>query len=89
MIADKERMLLNVLATMEYAAVAFSGGVDSSLLLAASVEALGPDRVLALTADSPLLPREELATARQIAAHHPLSSQTAQECTEADPSAGT
>jgi uncharacterized protein len=68
MTADKERMLLNILATMEYAAVAFSGGVDSSLLLAASVEALGADRVLALTADSPLLPREELATARQIAA---------------------
>ena len=33
--------------------VAFSGGADSAFLLAASVRALGPDRVLAATAVSP------------------------------------
>jgi len=68
MIEDKERRLLGMVAALERAAVAFSGGVDSSLLLAVSIEALGAERVVALTADSPLLPREELATARQIAA---------------------
>ena len=46
-------------------AVAFSGGVDSSYLLAAAKDALG-DRVLALTADSPLIPRAELEEARAL-----------------------
>jgi uncharacterized protein len=47
--------------------VAFSGGADSSLLLAAAVRALGPDRVLAATAVSPSLPRRELLAARRFA----------------------
>ena len=47
--------------------VAFSGGVDSSLLLAAAVEACG-DGVLAVTASSPPIPRRELENARRIAA---------------------
>ena len=46
-------------------AVAFSGGVDSSYLLAAAKDALG-GRVLALTADSPLIPRAELEEARAL-----------------------
>ena len=46
--------------------VAFSGGVDSSLLLAAAVEACGP-KVLAATASSPIHPRRELDQARRIA----------------------
>jgi uncharacterized protein len=49
------------------AVVAFSGGVDSTALLAACVEALG-ERVVAVTADSPSLPRAELAEAQQLAA---------------------
>jgi uncharacterized protein len=48
--------------------VAFSGGADSAFLLAASVRALGPDRVLAATAVSPSLPRQELLAARRFAA---------------------
>jgi uncharacterized protein len=40
--------------------VAFSGGVDSALLAVAAVEALGPDRVLAVTADSASLGSGEL-----------------------------
>ena len=47
--------------------VAFSGGADSAFLLAASVRALGPDRVLAATAVSPSLPRRELLAARRFA----------------------
>jgi pyridinium-3,5-biscarboxylic acid mononucleotide sulfurtransferase len=50
-------------------AVAFSGGVDSSYLLAVCIERLGAERVVAVTVDSPLLPRDELETARQVAQH--------------------
>lgn len=41
------------------AAVAFSGGVDSSFLLKAAAEALG-DRAIALTAAPSFVPRREL-----------------------------
>ncbi len=41
--------------------VAFSGGVDSTLVLKAAVAAVGSERVLAVTADSASLPRSELA----------------------------
>jgi uncharacterized protein len=43
--------------------VAFSGGVDSSVALAAAVRALGPADVAAFTAVSPALPAAELAAA--------------------------
>jgi len=45
--------------------VAFSGGVDSALLLAAAVRGGGP--VLAVTMTSPLQPSGELETAREVA----------------------
>jgi len=48
--------------------VAFSGGVDSAVLLAVGVGALGPGRVVALLAVSPSLARDELAGARAVAA---------------------
>ncbi len=51
----------------ETLAVAFSGGVDSSVLLYAAQEALG-ERAAGLIADSPSLPRRELAEARAFAA---------------------
>jgi len=47
--------------------VAFSGGADSALLLAAAVRALGPDRVAAGTAYSDSLPRRERSPAREFA----------------------
>lgn len=47
--------------------VAFSGGVDSAVLLAVGVRALGPDAVLGLLAVSPSLARDELARARATA----------------------
>ncbi|MGB8381943.1 MAG: asparagine synthase-related protein [Dermatophilaceae bacterium] len=45
-------------------AVAFSGGVDSAVLLALAVQALGPNRVVAVLAVSP-----SLATVERKAAH--------------------
>jgi uncharacterized protein len=48
--------------------VAFSGGADSALVLAASVRVLGPHRVAAATGVSASLPARELAGAREFAA---------------------
>lgn len=47
--------------------VAFSGGVDSSVLLALAVRALGADHVLAVIGVSPSLPAAELTAARAVA----------------------
>ncbi|QDV08598.1 tRNA(Ile)-lysidine synthase [Planctomycetes bacterium Poly30] len=49
-------------------AVAFSGGVDSTVLLHAAREVLGRENGVGVIADSPSLPRAELAEAREIAA---------------------
>lgn len=49
-------------------AVAYSGGVDSTVVLAAAVRALGPGRAVAVIADSPALARGELTLARDTAA---------------------
>ncbi|HOK51167.1 MAG TPA: ATP-dependent sacrificial sulfur transferase LarE [Bacteroidales bacterium] len=48
-------------------AVAFSGGVDSTFLLAASKEAIGAENVTGITIDAPSLPRYELEEAQNIA----------------------
>ncbi|MCF7890671.1 ATP-dependent sacrificial sulfur transferase LarE [Candidatus Bipolaricaulota bacterium] len=47
--------------------VAFSGGVDSSFLLKAAVDFLGPDKVLAVTASSEAYPNHERKEARELA----------------------
>src|SRR5262245_21266399 len=48
-------------------AVAFSGGIDSTVVARAAHEALG-DRAVAVTADSPSVARAELDDARRLAA---------------------
>jgi uncharacterized protein len=55
------------IAGLKAVAVAFSAGVDSTLVLKVALEVLGRERVLAVTARSPSVPREELATAARIA----------------------
>jgi uncharacterized protein (TIGR00268 family) len=56
------------LAPLPGVLVAFSGGVDSGVVLAAAVRALGAERVVAATAVSPSLPAAERAAAAAFAA---------------------
>ncbi|MBX3397795.1 MAG: ATP-dependent sacrificial sulfur transferase LarE [Gemmataceae bacterium] len=65
-LSDKRDRLLAVLASLGRVAVAFSGGVDSAVVAKAAAIALGADAV-AVTADSPSVPRAELAEAVTLA----------------------
>jgi uncharacterized protein len=65
---EKIAALMERLAGLGSVAVAFSGGADSALVLAAAVRALGAAEVLAVTAVSESLAVEELAVAREFAA---------------------
>lgn len=63
----KYRSLLHDLCPLERVVVAFSGGVDSTLLLAAAKQVLG-DGVLAVTLATPYMPQAELEEAARTAA---------------------
>lgn len=66
-LAARRDRLLAILADLPGVAVAFSGGIDSTVVAKAAALALG-GRAVAVTADSPSVPRSELATARELAA---------------------
>lgn len=63
---EKLHRLNRSLVDLESAVVAYSGGVDSTLVLRLCRDALG-DRVLAVTAHSPTYPADELAPAIAVA----------------------
>jgi pyridinium-3,5-biscarboxylic acid mononucleotide sulfurtransferase len=66
--AEMESQLLGWFDRADRVTVAFSGGVDSSLVLAAAVRALGAEHVHAVTAVSESLPSAMLPIARDLAA---------------------
>lgn len=67
-IRRKYEDLRGSIASMGRAAVTFSGGVDSTLLLKVCIDVLGRENVLALTGVSPTYPRAEREEARALAA---------------------
>ncbi|GHV51093.1 adenine nucleotide alpha hydrolase [Spirochaetia bacterium] len=65
-IDGKYQRLLDIISSQGSAAVAFSGGVDSSFLCHAAAAALG-SRAIAVTIVSPMLPKSEIECAADIA----------------------
>lgn len=63
---EKRDRLLAILGDFSGVAVAFSGGIDSTVVAKAAALALGPNAV-AVTADSASVPRSELRTATEMA----------------------
>jgi len=67
-VSRAEAALAGALAGIERLGVAFSGGVDSSVLLALAARVMGPGRVLGLLGVSPSLAADEQAAAHTVAA---------------------
>jgi uncharacterized protein len=65
-VACKRDRMLTQLREMGGCAVAFSGGIDSTVVAKAAYEALG-DKAVAITADSPSVARAEVDDARRLA----------------------
>src|SRR5439155_15073348 len=74
-LATKRERLLAILRDLRRVAVAFSGGIDSTVVAQAAFLALG-DAAVAVTADSPSVPRAEIdeavALAQRIGIRHRL-----------------
>jgi uncharacterized protein len=66
LIREKLDHLKEIFRSMGRVLVAYSGGVDSTLLLKVAIDTLGERNVLAVTALSPLYPDRELAGAKRL-----------------------
>ncbi|TAL57654.1 MAG: ATP-dependent sacrificial sulfur transferase LarE [Nanoarchaeota archaeon] len=63
---EKLKKLKEILAGFDSVIIAFSGGVDSTLLLKVSHDVLG-EKVIAVTATSPSMPAKELESTKKLA----------------------
>lgn len=77
-VAVLEADLLSAVAQAGPLVVAFSGGVDSSLVAVAARRALGPHQVLAVTADSASLATGELQQCQDLASQWDIAWQSTQ-----------
>ncbi|MCM1984158.1 ATP-dependent sacrificial sulfur transferase LarE [Lyngbya confervoides] len=68
MLSSQLQQLRSVLRELDRALIAYSGGVDSALVAKVAYDVLG-DRALAVTAESPSLPAEDLEAAKVQAQH--------------------
>lgn len=66
--ASRAERVVKLLEEFDRVVIALSGGVDSAVLAALALRALGPDRSLAITALSPAVPAWDRRDAAQIAA---------------------
>ncbi|MDY7010811.1 MAG: ATP-dependent sacrificial sulfur transferase LarE [Planctomycetota bacterium] len=66
-VREKLNRCREILRKLQRVIVAFSGGTDSSMLLAMAAETLGTENVLAVMAVSTIFPQRERTTAGQIA----------------------
>ncbi len=64
---EKRERVKRILQSFDRTIIAFSAGVDSTLLVKIAREVLGRERVLSVTADSPSLAREDLSEAHRLA----------------------
>ncbi|MEQ9363705.1 MAG: ATP-dependent sacrificial sulfur transferase LarE [Leptospirales bacterium] len=67
-LTQKYETLLEIFRAQRSALIAFSGGVDSAFALKAALDALGTEKVLAITAVSAAVPAREREEAAKIAA---------------------
>ena len=65
---EKYEHLQRIFRELQSVAVAFSAGVDSTLILKVAVDTLGPDKVVAVTGRSDSLAHAEFEQARELAA---------------------
>ena len=65
---QKYSRLRAIIKPLQRVVVAFSGGVDSTLLLKVCVDVLGRENVVAFTGLSPTCPEREIAEARRLSA---------------------
>lgn len=75
LVSSNALKLIGILKSMEGVVVALSGGVDSAVVAKAALLALG-DRAIAITADSPSVPRQDIEAAKKLAAAIGLRHET-------------
>ena len=67
LVSSNALKLISIIENMDGVVVALSGGVDSAVVAKAALLALG-DQAIAITADSPSVPRQDIEAAKKLAA---------------------